>query len=194
MPQRPPSEDNSEQGRAPSTHQRSQPSFRFPLGMSRTRSMGVGGLAAASIGWVMVGCTALGFGAGLWLDKKFGTGFWMPTLTFVGIAAGFREMFATLGHLSQQQGRPQVAKPLPATSTSGAPLGEKTREAGERRAVEAQASEAPRQQLFTVPPPPFMEQLRPPVEARELDSAEIRRRLLGVEDDKAEGEEKSDAV
>src|SRR4028118_370116 len=81
--------------RVPDRDDREPATYGFGTGGSRWGRDTVG-LHASVIGIVLVGCTAVGFGAGWWLDQKFGTSFWMPVLSMVGVAAGFRQMFVTL--------------------------------------------------------------------------------------------------
>ncbi len=197
MTPHPPGEDFSEEGaRKPSQ----KPSFIPFLGVSRTRMMGSRGLGAASIGWTLAGCVLVGFGAGAWLDKKLGTTYWMPVLFLVGVAAGFVEMFRTLAQINKaprdsfSQGSATHATPSPRAASPTASFEPKFKLS---TGNEEEVAETPRQRLFAVPPPPFMEQGGAQGKVRELDSKEITRRLLGVEDDKdeeAQGEEKSDAV
>jgi len=52
---------------------------------------------ASTVGILLVVCTAIGYFAGAWLDRKFGTDPWlMLVLTVMGMAAGFIEMFRIL--------------------------------------------------------------------------------------------------
>ncbi len=189
----PPAEDFSEEGaRKPKVKPGLIPFF----GVSRTRMMGSRGLGAASIGWTLAGCILVGFGAGAWLDKRLGTTYWTPILFLVGVVAGFREMFRTLAQVNKapreslSRGSQLSSTPSPRASSPAAGSNLKP----EPGAVEA--SQAPRQRLFAVPPPPFMQQ--PSVGAgqqRELNSQEIKRRLLGLDEAEVpEGEEKGDAV
>ena len=51
-------------------------------------------LNLSTVGITLVLCIAIGAGAGMWLDNRFGT---QPALTvvgfFLGVVAGFRELF-----------------------------------------------------------------------------------------------------
>jgi hypothetical protein len=147
--------------------------------------MGNRGLAAASIGWTLAGCILIGFGAGTWLDNKFGTSFWLPLLFLVGVVAGFREMFRTLAEISQAP-RDSKSTSQQAASTSS-PVAHRS-----LGALAEQGAETPkRQRLFTVPPPPFMEQ-PPQREAVDLSPQAIQRRLTQGEAEREEG--RDDAV
>lgn len=189
MPQRTPGDDEP----TPDERKRSGTSLRFPTGMSRTQQMGNRGLAAASIGWTLAGCIILGFVAGSWLDRRFGTQFWTPILLLVGVAAGFRELFRTVSQLDAANKADKAARaraaallPTPVVAASGTVRSTSST---------PQVLEAPakRERLFVVPPPPFMEQ---PVEpAPSLSAEEVKRRLSDVGDDASETvEEKRDAV
>ncbi len=85
--------------------------------LARVPNANSGGLAAMSIGLTLGGCVALGYFAGAWLDGRFKTGFWMPIGVFVGMAAGFREMFVTLKKLSAQTKWPS-SQPKDAVETT----------------------------------------------------------------------------
>jgi F0F1-type ATP synthase assembly protein I len=162
---------------APETEQEERgkpPRPKLPR-INRTRAMGSQGLAAAAIGWVLVGCIALGFGVGAWLDSRYSTSHWMPIGVLVGVAAGFREMFITLGQVSQ--------KPKPRSQEQGRIAGVSEPRSPSERAVHAQAAaeaEAGRQErrsgLFAVPPPPFLEQGQKQPPAPSAD--EVRERLV----------------
>jgi len=199
MTPHPPAEDFSEEGaRKPKVKPQAKPGLIPFFGVSRTRMMGSRGLGAASIGWTLAGCILVGFGAGAWLDKRLGTTYWTPILFLVGVVAGFREMFRTLAQVNKapreslQPGSQLSSTPSPRASGWSPAAGSNPKpEPGA-----AEANQAPRQRLFAVPPPPFMQQ--PSVGAgqqRELNSQEIKRRLLGLDEAEVpEGEEKGDAV
>lgn len=126
--------------------------MKFGL-MTRSRLMGTRGLAASSIGWVLVGCIAFGFGVGALLDRQLGTAYWMPVLVMVGIAAGFREMFRTLAELNKQ---PPAQHKERTRSTSSAPGTASGRALGQRADGSLPSlEEKPRQRIFDVPPPPL---------------------------------------
>ena len=188
MPERTPGEDQL----APD--ERKKAGFGFPFGMSRTQQMGNRGLAAASIGWSLAGCILLGFLAGRWLDSRFGTQVWTPILFLVGVAAGFREMFRTLEQLNAANEADRRARRSEAASTSS-PTQVATAKGQSAAGLEvaSQVLEGPpaqRQRLFTVPPPPFLEQ---PAEIGPSPSAEeVKRRLSGG--DEEEQGKKRDAV
>lgn len=179
-------EDNSQSGESSSNP------LKFGV-MKRTRMMGTSGLAAASIGWVLVGCTAFGFGVGLFLDRQFGTGYWMPVMVMVGIAAGFREMFRTLAQLNKQPPPPRKER-----SQSTLSAATTVRDDGAERAVSEQSTwveekEKPRR-IFEVPPPPTASFDRTPAKQSEPqqklndDPESLIRKLLGEAengDDKA---------
>jgi F0F1-type ATP synthase assembly protein I len=189
MPQRTPGEDES----ASSERKRPAASFRIPSGMSRTQQMGNRGLAASSIGWTLAGCIILGFVVGSWLDQRFGTGFWTPIGFLLGVAAGFREMFRTLEQLNAASKQDKEERDQRARDAATAlPMRvEAAASAPDRSRSTPQVLEAParRDRLFSVPPPPFMEQPSEPVPS--LSAEEVKRRLMGGED---EVEEKRDAV
>ena len=163
---------------------RSGPSSSSPLKfglMTRSRLMGTRGLAASSIGWVLVGCTAFGFGVGLLLDRQLGTAYWMPVMVMVGIAAGFREMFRTLAELNKQPSSPRKERTQSTSRALAASVESKRENAGQSTLVE----EKPRQRIFDVPPPPIASFDAKPVsqeerkaEAVEDDPGALIRRLL----------------
>lgn len=45
------------------------------------------------------------FFAGMWLDNKFGTSFWMIVLFFVGAAAGFRNIYIQAKRIYDDKGK-----------------------------------------------------------------------------------------
>ena len=187
MPQRTPGEEKSN----PEARQAPKKTF-LPFGVGRTQAMGNKGLAAASIGWTLAGCILVGFAAGSWLDGRFGLQLWTPILLLVGVCAGFREMFRTIAQISQD-GR-KVLPLEPSAATSSPPSTQAKRAAIDRAgqaSSEPQVLAAPaqRERLFSVPPPPFLEQQSEP--PAELSVEEVKRRLSGQ---KPEGEEKRDAV
>lgn len=199
MKPHPPAEDFSEEG---TRNASSKLGFTSLFVGSRTRMMGSRGLGAASIGWTLAGCVLVGFGAGAWLDKKLGTTYWMPILFLVGVVAGFREMFRTLAQINKapRVGFSRDATPSPRASNTAASRASSAFASSEPKlmASEAEAAGAPRQRLFTVPPPPCMEQ---PQDAgqQELGTVEIARWVSRIERDAygaalEDKEEKSDAV
>lgn len=122
--------------------------------LDRIKGGGLSGLQASTIGLALGGCTALGFFAGQWLDNRFGTGFWMPIMTMLGVAAGFREMFSTI----RQVGRHAEAQKAEREANRQSAL-KNTTPSTSFRAVRnvsddetATAGEAPR--IFKVPAPP----------------------------------------
>ena len=187
MPQRTPGEEKF----TPETRQALSKRLGFPFGVTRTQAMGNRGLAAASIGWTLAGCIIVGFVAGSWLDKRFGTQFWTPILLLVGVGAGFREMFRTVSQISQD--KREVAPRPQAEATSSPPSTSAKRAAIDKGHTEPQVLAVPseRARLFVVPPPPFMEQSSEP--APELSVEEVKRRLLGAPEGRG-GEEKRDAL
>ena len=187
MPQRTPGEEKS------TSETRQAPSKRlgFSFGASRTQAMGNRGLAAASIGWTLAGCIIVGFVAGSWLDRRFGTQIWTPILLLVGVGAGFREMFRTVAQISQD--KREVAPRPQAEANSSPPSTSAKRAAIDKTDTEPQVLAAPteRARLFVVPPPPLMEQ---PESAPELSVEEVKRRLSSQAEETRSGEEKRDAV
>ncbi len=163
--------------------------------MGRTRSMGSSGLQAATIGWVLAGCVFLGFFAGSWLDNHFKTQFWTPILVLLGVVAGFREMFVTLGQVSK--------KPGPSKSNSSTPVHKvpKSTLSIDSNGTPTQPVERKRERLFAVPAPPtasFDSQsgTRKPVspvpadehkdEREEMDTEAVLRALMNEDDDPAQ--------
>ena len=137
---------------------------------------GAAGLQASVIGFVLVGCTAVGFGIGWWLDAKFGTTFWTPALALFGVVAGFVQMMRMVGEINREaKYRKEEAK----------------RE--EQEAFEAHPSIAPQppkeKPLFRVPPPPSAswdkkkDETIDEDEPENLDSAALIERWLGEEDE-----------
>jgi hypothetical protein len=138
--------------------------------LNRVSQMGISGLAASTIGLVLLGCVGLGYFAGAWLDKRYGTAFWVPTLTFLGMAAGFREMFVTLKRLSASSkwpAAPTSDDTIGATTTrktaaakAGATHAEMRHvdsgQAGQHETITNAATEQ-RPRIFHVPPPPLPE-------------------------------------
>ena len=60
------------------------------------------GAEAASIGFLMVICTVIGYLFGSWLDRKFSTDPWlMIVFTIIGVAAGFYETYRTIVRISR---------------------------------------------------------------------------------------------
>ena len=117
--------------------------------MARTRAMsssGSSGWESYTIGFTLVGCIVAGAGLGYFLDKHFGTSYWLPILFLVGVVAGFREMMLVLKRVNEQQAE------------------RKAQSDAERRAREVtvkptddptEGQIAARQRMFEVPPPPF---------------------------------------
>ena len=126
---------------------------KFSL-FNRTRMMGVRGLEASVIGWVLAGCIVFGFLVGSAADRHFGTTMWMPVGVMVGIAAGFREMFVTLGKLSKQDDAEREAKRKSYQSAPTMPQTPlKPRGAAYVAPLEAEVKPE-RERIFKVPPPP----------------------------------------
>ncbi len=151
-------------------------SARFPFFLGRTRAMnasGSSGWEATTIGFTLVGCIAACSGLGYYLDSRFGTGYWLPILFLVGVAAGFREMFVVLGRVSRQQEQAKREKQ------------QKIQLAPHPSPVE-EIREAPaRDRIFKVPPPPLAGQKPSETAPDEPESVdELIERLL--EDDKDE--------
>jgi F0F1-type ATP synthase assembly protein I len=128
--------------------------MKLPL-MNRTRQMGMTGLHASSIGWVLVGCIALGFAAGTGLDKLLGTSHWVGVGVLVGVAAGFREMFRTLTQVQKHQ---DAAK----STSHGRAAASKSASAVAKEANAEEADNRVRPRLFEVPAPPVPSYLKQP--------------------------------
>ena len=120
-------------------------SSRYVPFVTRTQGMGSTGWEAYTIGFTLVGCIVAGAGLGWLLDRQLKTSYWLPILFLVGVVAGFREMLATLKRISQNeaQGRKEKAAREAANLYTPAP------------AHATQVTQAPRERIFTVPPPPF---------------------------------------
>ena len=154
--------------------------------MRRTRAMGSSGLQAATIGWVLAGCVFLGFLAGSWLDGHFKTQFWTPVLVLLGVVAGFREMFVTLGQVSKT---PSQSKPTNVPKS--------TLKVERSHEVPGEPVERKRERLFAVPEPPtasfdakksdIQEPVAPispvPADEREMDTEALLRALLDEDED-----------
>ena len=129
--------------------------------VARLSGMGAGGLQAMSIGLVLGGCVAAGYFIGAWLDNRFGTGFWMPIGVFMGMAAGFREMFLTLKRISA------LTKWPGASASSREVIGQanaqenvaasrdRTQATGSDQNSAAPVEPAARRRLYQVPEPPL---------------------------------------
>ncbi len=116
--------------------------------LARVPNANSGGLAAMTIGLTLGGCVAVGYFAGAWLDRRFATGFWMPIGVFVGMAAGFREMFVTLKKLSAQTKWPSSKAPQNDSESANRVLDNET------KAVATLEPERNRPRIFQVPAPP----------------------------------------
>lgn len=65
--------------------------------MSSERPRGGSPWSYLWVGWVLVLCIVLGYFVGNWLDEKLGTAPWlMVTGFFLGVGAGFTELFRTV--------------------------------------------------------------------------------------------------
>lgn len=140
---------------------------------SRMTRLTMGGPKAAQasvIGFVLVGPIIGGFLLGWWLDQKFGTQYWVPILGLLGVVGGFREMFATLKKMTPDK----FVRTLPPGRD------EVTQKAPPR--VEA-TEDLPRQRLFSVPPPPFMEGGANPPKSAPKSTDEILKALLDEADE-----------
>ena len=157
--------------------------------------MGSSGLQAATIGWVLAGCVFLGFLAGSWLDGHFKTQFWTPILVLLGVVAGFREMFVTLGQVSKTPSQSKTSKP------TNVPKSTLKVERSHETPTEPVARK--RERLFAVPAPPTasfdaktgIEKPVPPIsqvpaDEREMDTEAVLRALLNEDDDEAPEEVK----
>ncbi len=122
---------------------------RFNPFMARTRAMSSGGASgweSYTIGFTLVGCIIVGAGAGYFLDRHFGTSYWLPILFLVGVVGGFREMMVVLKRVNEEQ----TAQRLKRQSERAA------------REVVVKPTDNPtpdqvaaRKRMFEVPPPPF---------------------------------------
>ena len=111
-------------------------------------SGGASGYEAYTVGFTLVGCIVAGAGAGWFLDRQFGTSFWLPILFLVGVAAGFREMMVVLKRINAAQEEQRLAR--------------QAERAGREVTVKPSDHPTPdqvaaRQRMFEVPPPPFEE-------------------------------------
>ena len=136
--------------------------------------MGVSGMAASTIGFVFLGCISLGYFGGAWLDKRLGTTIWTPTLTVVGMLAGFVETFRTLK---------QIARTTKWPSATDAPEGS-TVEFDRTQLKETETAEVENKRLFQVPPPPLPEYENRKVVVKEPSAEEVAARLRGEDTDK----------
>ncbi len=140
------------------------------------------GAQASIIGFVLVGPIIGGFLIGNWLDGRMQTQFWTPLLGLLGVFSGFREMFVTLKRLQPKPGE----KSLPPGRSEPLSRNESAQQQLPRGAttVDDSVEETPRQRLFSVPPPPFMEQSGHENQVQPT-SEEVRNRLLGNDEDEA---------
>ena len=150
--------------------------------MARLSLGGSKGAQATVIGFVLVGPIVGGFLIGAWLDQTLGTGYWTILLGLLGVFSGFREMFMMLTRLTPKPGE---RTPPPGRSEQPA-----TRKAPPMSTVIPSVEEAPRSRLFSVPPPPFMEQAE--VTSETPTSEEVLERLLGK--DETESDETDDST
>jgi len=109
--------------------------------------MGSSSWEAYTVGFVLVGSIGACSLFGWWLDSRFGTSYWLPILFFVGVGAGFREMFVTLNRINKQEKERLAAKRAKEVQ---APL-PRAFDATEESSVPAME----RQRLFRTPPPPI---------------------------------------
>ena len=122
---------------------------RFNTFMARTRAMSSGGASgweSYTIGFTLVGCIVAGAGVGYFLDRHFGTSFWLPVLFLVGVVAGFREMMLVLKRVNEQQAAERLARQAARAQREVVvkPTGKPTPDQLKAR-----------QRMFEVPPPPF---------------------------------------
>lgn len=123
--------------------------------LSRVPNANSGGLAAMTIGLTLGGCVAFGYFVGAWLDRRYGTSLWMPIGVFVGMAAGFREMFVTLKKLSAQTKWPSSKSPQTSQNdeiTRNRVLDSSDEAANNTTGVQEPERNRPR--IFQVPQPP----------------------------------------
>lgn len=121
---------------------------------NRVSGMGLNGLAASSIGFAMLGCIAVGYFGGAWLDRKLGTSWAMPAGTFLGMIAGFVEMFRTLRQVTRSTKWPGGRQGSPKEDVVAGPQAAPQRQTLDEMTAEAEPG---RQRLFNVPPPPLPE-------------------------------------
>jgi F0F1-type ATP synthase assembly protein I len=125
--------------------------------VARLSGMGAGGLQAMSIGLVMGGCIAAGYLIGTWLDNRFETSFWVPAGVFLGMAAGFREMFRTLKRISALTKWPGAS--ASSRDTNGqeevSTPAESLHPVGSSRTSATPVEPAARKRLYQVPEPPL---------------------------------------
>ena len=109
-------------------------------------SSGSSGWESYTIGFTLVGCIVAGAGLGYFLDKHFGTSYWLPILFLVGVVAGFREMMLVLKRVNEQQAEQRAKRDAERAM----------------REVTVKPTDDPtpgqlaaRKRMFEVPPPPF---------------------------------------
>jgi hypothetical protein len=110
---------------------------------------------------------------GWWLDQKFHTQFWVLILGLLGVFGGFREMFHLLKNLQPAQyertpppGRDKiVSKPPPVVKAPDT---------------------SPKPRLFSVPPPPFMEEADKTQRPSPQSADDVLRELLGEDREASE--------
>lgn len=62
------------------------------------------------IGLAMMTCMAMSFGIGYYLDRLFGTKYWVMIFLLIGIMASIRSLFILVGKIQPSGAAPQTGK------------------------------------------------------------------------------------
>ncbi len=57
----------------------------------------------SSVGLTLALSVAIGVAIGIWLDRRFGTSFWVIIFTLVGVAAGFKQLIQAVIRAGREQ-------------------------------------------------------------------------------------------
>ena len=57
----------------------------------------------STVGLTLALSVAIGVGIGIWLDRKFGTAYWVIVFTFIGVIAGFRQLILAVIRAGREQ-------------------------------------------------------------------------------------------
>jgi hypothetical protein len=125
---------------------------------------GAGGFGAISIGFLLAVPIAVCLAVGMWLDSRFGTGYWTPVLFVVGAVVGFREMLVAAAQISRMTTERQAEEAASRQDAAKREGGSGGSTAGLRNALQkkhgAAASDGEAEEIrtkprfFTVPEPP----------------------------------------
>lgn len=57
----------------------------------------------STVGLTLALSVAIGVGIGIWLDRKFGTTYWVIVFALIGIAAGFKQLIRAVNQAGREQ-------------------------------------------------------------------------------------------